>query len=73
MQHDPPSPRDALPPGAHGYVLKEAADAELVQAVRLAHAGATYLNPRLGARVAAEPRRAGRPTTSPSASWRSCG
>src|SRR5205807_4565527 len=35
--------------------LKEAADAELVQAVRLASEGRTYLNPELGARLAAEP------------------
>ena len=38
-----------------GYVLKEAADSELVEAIRRAAAGDTYLNPRLGARVAAEP------------------
>jgi two-component system response regulator NreC len=38
-----------------GYVLKEAADAELVEAVRRAAVGDTYLNPRLGARLASEP------------------
>jgi two-component system response regulator NreC len=36
-------------------VLKEAADAELVQAVRAAADGRTYLNPELGARMAAAP------------------
>ena len=36
-------------------MLKEAADDELVEAVRRAAAGETYLNPRLGARLAAEP------------------
>jgi two-component system response regulator NreC len=36
-------------------VLKEAADEELVEAVRRAAAGQSYLNPKLGARVAAEP------------------
>jgi len=36
-------------------VLKEAADDELVEAVRRAARGETYLNPRLGARLAAEP------------------
>jgi two-component system, NarL family, response regulator NreC len=41
--------------GALGYVLKEAADAQLVQAVRMAAAGETYLQPELGARLAAEP------------------
>ena len=34
-------------------MLKEAADAELVEAVRRAAAGDTYLNPSLGARLAA--------------------
>jgi two-component system response regulator NreC len=36
-------------------VLKEAADDELVEAVRRAAVGETYLNPKLGARVAKEP------------------
>ena len=36
-------------------MLKEAADDELVEAVRAAAGGETYLNPRLGARLAAEP------------------
>jgi two-component system, NarL family, response regulator NreC len=35
-------------------VLKEAADSELVEAVRRAAAGETYLNPQLGARLASE-------------------
>jgi len=35
-------------------VLKEAAQTELVQAVRMAAEGRTYLNPELGARLAAE-------------------
>src|SRR5919198_2726048 len=55
MQEDPGFAREALRAGAHGYVLKEAADEELLQAVRLAAEGDTYLNPRLGARLAAEP------------------
>ena len=55
--------RRALRPGALGYVLKEAAEAELVQAVRRAAAGDTYLNPRLGARLAAAPAEPRRPTT----------
>jgi len=55
MQNDPAFARDALRAGAIGYVLKEAADSELVQAVRLAAQGRTYLNPELGARLAAEP------------------
>ena len=37
--------------GARGYVLKEAEDAELVQAVRTVAAGGTYLDPALGGRL----------------------
>ena len=55
MQNEPAYARQALSAGALGYVLKEAAEAELVEAVRRAAGGDTYLNPRLGARVAAEP------------------
>ena len=55
MQEEPAFAREALSAGAAGYVLKEAADAELVEAIRRAAAGDTYLNPRLGARLATEP------------------
>src|SRR5919198_4582367 len=55
MQEDPAFARHALRAGAVGYVLKEAADEELLQAVRMAADGQTYLNPRLGAPLAAEP------------------
>jgi len=55
MQNDPAFARGALQAGALGYVLKEAADAELVGAVRAAAEGHTYLNPALGARMAAAP------------------
>jgi two-component system, NarL family, response regulator NreC len=55
MQNEPAYAREALSAGALGYVLKEAAETELVEAVRRAAVGDTYLNPRLGARVAAEP------------------
>jgi two-component system response regulator NreC len=55
MQNEPAYARQALSAGAVGYVLKEAAETELVEAVRRAAVGDTYLNPRLGARVAAEP------------------
>jgi two-component system response regulator NreC len=61
MQNDPAFAREALRAGAIGYVLKEAADTELVQAVRLAAEGRTYLNPELGARLAAEPQAANGP------------
>jgi two-component system response regulator NreC len=55
MQEQPEFARKALGAGAVGYVLKEAAGAELVEAVRRAAAGDTYLNPRLGAQLAAAP------------------
>ena len=55
MQEDPEYARSALRAGALGYVLKEAADTELVEAVRRAADGRTYLNPSLGARLAAMP------------------
>jgi len=55
MQEDPEFARRALRAGAAAYVLKEAADGELVEAIRRAAAGETYLNPRLGAALAAAP------------------
>jgi two-component system response regulator NreC len=61
MQDEPAFARQALSAGALAYVLKEAADDELVTAVRRAAAGETYLNPQLGARMAAEPPQASGP------------
>ena len=55
MQKEPAFARQALQLGVLGYVLKEAADDDLVQAVRRAAAGETYLQPALGAKLAAEP------------------
>ncbi len=54
MQNDAELAREALRAGATGFVLKEAAQAELIQAVRLAAEGQRYLSPELGARLAAE-------------------
>jgi two-component system, NarL family, response regulator NreC len=54
MQEEPAFACHALGAGALGYVLKEAADDELVQAVRRAAVGETYMTPRLGARLASE-------------------
>ena len=53
MQDDPTYVRRAFAAGATGYLLKEAADAELVQAVREVAAGRRYVHPLLGARLAA--------------------
>jgi two-component system, NarL family, response regulator NreC len=51
MQDDPRYVREAFAAGADGYVLKEAADAEVVAAVRQIAAGARYVHPALGARL----------------------
>ncbi len=53
MQDDPSYVRQAFAAGAAGYVLKEAADAEVVAAVREVAAGGRYVNPGLGARLVA--------------------
>ena len=55
MQEDLASARSALRAGARGYVLKDCANTDLVEAVRRAAAGGTYLAPRLGAALAATP------------------
>jgi two-component system, NarL family, response regulator NreC len=53
MQDDPRYVREAFDAGASGYVLKEAADTEVVGAVRAVAAGERYLHPALGARLVA--------------------
>jgi two-component system, NarL family, response regulator NreC len=58
MQQDPGFAREAMRAGALGYVLKHSAGSELVSAVRAAAAGETYLNPKLGAQLAAAPEEA---------------
>ena len=55
MQQEPQFAREALSEGASAYVLKEAADDELVQAIHAAREGRTYVNPSLGARLATAP------------------
>ncbi|MFO7572628.1 MAG: response regulator transcription factor [Gaiellaceae bacterium] len=51
MQDDPRYVREAFEAGASGYVLKEAADTEVVDAVRAVAAGTRYVHPALGARL----------------------
>jgi two-component system response regulator NreC len=55
MENDPSYARRAIRMGVLGYVLKDAVHKELVNAVRLASAGRTYLQPELGAKLAADP------------------
>jgi two-component system, NarL family, response regulator NreC len=52
MHDDPRYVREAFAAGASGYVLKEAADIEVVAAIRTVAAGQSYVNPSLGARMA---------------------
>jgi two-component system, NarL family, response regulator NreC len=53
MHDDPRYVRDAFAAGANGYVLKDAADAEVVAAIREVAGGGSYVNPALGARMVA--------------------
>ena len=52
-QRDPSFAGEALRLGASGYLPKEAAEGQLLEAIRVAADGGTYLEPRLGARLAA--------------------
>ena len=53
MQDDPLYVREAFQAGANGYVLKEAADTEVVGAVREIARGGRYVHPTLGASLVA--------------------
>jgi two-component system response regulator NreC len=53
MQDDAQYVRQAFEAGATGYVLKEAADTEVVAAVRVVAGGEQYVHPTLGARMVA--------------------
>jgi two-component system response regulator NreC len=51
MHDDPGYVRAAFEAGASGYVLKEAADSEVVTAVRAVAGGQRYVHPALGAKL----------------------
>jgi two-component system response regulator NreC len=53
MQDDPHYVREAFDAGASGYLLKEAADTDVVAAIREVAAGRRYVHPALGARLVA--------------------
>jgi two-component system response regulator NreC len=53
MHDDPGLAREALQAGAVGFVLKEAADEELLEALSVAVRGQPWLDPRLTERMAA--------------------
>jgi two-component system response regulator NreC len=52
MQSDPRRAREMLRAGASGYVLKQAAERQLTEAIRAAAAGGSYIDPELGGQVA---------------------
>jgi DNA-binding NarL/FixJ family response regulator len=52
MQDDPTYVRKSFAAGASGYVPKEAADVELVHAIREVAAGRHFVHPTVGARLA---------------------
>jgi two-component system response regulator NreC len=52
MQNDPRSARDLLRAGAAGYVLKQAAERQLGEAIRAAARGDSYIDPELGGALA---------------------
>lgn len=52
MQNDPRRARELLQAGASGYVLKQAAERQLTDAIRAAAAGGSYIDPELGGLVA---------------------
>jgi two-component system response regulator NreC len=54
MAEDPASARAAMEAGCDGYVLKEASDDELVEAIRRVVGGGSYLDPTIGALVASD-------------------
>jgi len=51
MEDDPRYVREAFAAGANGYVLKEAAETELIGAIREVSRGGRYVHPELGARL----------------------
>ena len=53
MHDDPGYVRAAFEAGASGYVLKEAADSDVVAAVRAVASGERYVHPTLGAKLIA--------------------
>lgn len=52
MQNDPRAARDLLRAGAAGYVLKQAAERQLTEAIRAATGGGSYVDPELGGAMA---------------------
>lgn len=52
MQSDPRMARDLLRAGASGYILKQGAESQLTEAIRVAASGESYIDPKLGGALA---------------------
>jgi len=52
MQSDPRRARELLRSGASAYVLKQAAERQLTEAIRVVAAGGSFIDPELGGQVA---------------------
>jgi two-component system response regulator NreC len=52
MQSDPRKARDLLRAGAAGFVLKQAAERNLTEAIKVAAGGGSYIDPELGGSLA---------------------
>jgi two-component system response regulator NreC len=52
MQSNPRRARELLRAGAAGYVLKQAAERKLTEAIRIAAGGGSYIDPELGGAMA---------------------
>ncbi len=61
MESEPAYARTALRGGASGYVLKEAAQDTLIEAIRTISGGGSYVDPEVGLRLAREPEAVGPP------------
>lgn len=52
MQNDPRMARDLMRAGASGYILKQGAERQLPEAIRVAAGGDSYIDPKLGGALA---------------------
>lgn len=65
MERDPALARRAIDAGARGYLFKDAAHLELIEAVRCAAAGREYLSPAVTVGLKSDTRKDERPSLSP--------
>lgn len=65
MHHDKSVVIEAIKARAKGYLLKDCASSEVVQAVRVVHRGEAYLSPKISSVVLENMMNPGGPTTTP--------